>query len=201
MGEDDLHVLNLFAALAAAALEQRRAMSEAQAREAEARSLSSRLTNAQEEERSRIASLLHDAIGGQLTLIQKNTELLRTMFPAEEAAVPYLEANLDLLLRTHQQVRHLAMDLNSKALDELGLIPAARQHIDRLCASTGLPIVLHITGHARRLPAEIERIAFRALQETLNNTVRHADAAEVSAQAASGQQVVTLDRAGQRARL
>ncbi len=81
-------MLNLFAALAAAALEQRRAMSEAQAREAEARSLSSRLANAQEEERTRIASLLHDAIGGQLTLIQKNTELLRTMFPTEEAADP-----------------------------------------------------------------------------------------------------------------
>jgi PAS domain S-box-containing protein len=46
--EDDLHVLNLFAALAAAALEQRRAMSEVQAR-----SLSSHPANAQEEERSR----------------------------------------------------------------------------------------------------------------------------------------------------
>ncbi len=192
LSEDDLHVLNLFAALVAAALEQRRAMSEAQAREAEARSLSSRLTNAQEEERSRIASLLHDAIGGQLTLIQKNTELLHSMFSAEEAAVPYLEANLDLLLSTHQQVRNLAMDLNSKALAELGLIPAARQHIDRLRASTGLPIVLHVTGHARRLPAEIERVAFRALQETLNNAVRHAGAAEVSAQLHLGNKSLRL---------
>ncbi len=190
--EDDLHVLNLFGALAAAALEQCRAMSEAQAREAEARSLSSRLANAQEEERTRIASLLHDAIGGQLTLIQKNTELLHTMLVVEEAATPYLDANLNLLQDTHQQVRHLAMDLNSKALSELGLIPAARQHADRLCASTGLPISLHITGHARRLPPEIERIAFRALQETLNNALRHADATEISAQLHLGHKSLRL---------
>lgn len=190
--EDDLHVLNLFAALAAAALEQRRAMSEAQAREAEARSLSSRLASAQEEERARIAGLLHDSIGGQLTVIQKNTELLRTMLNAEEAATPYLETNLELLGRTHQQVRHLATDLNSKVLSELGLAPAARQHIDRLRASTGLPISLHITGHVRRLSVEIERIAFRALQETLNNALRHANATEISAQLHLGHKSLRL---------
>jgi PAS domain S-box-containing protein len=190
--EDDLHVLNLFGALAAAALEQHRAMSEAQAREAEARSLSSRLANAQEEERTRIASLLHDAIGGQLIVIQKNTELLRALLPAEEAADPYLAANLELLQHTHQQVRHLAMDLNSKTLSELGLIPAARQHVDRLCASTGLPISLHFTGHARRLPLDIERLAFRALQETLNNALRHADATEISAQLHLGHKSLRL---------
>ena len=190
--DDDLHVLNLFGALAAAALEQRRAMSEAQAREAEARSLSSRLANAQEEERARIASLLHDAIGGQLTVIQKNTELLRALLPTEEAADPYLEANLELLQHTHQQVRHLAMDLNSKTLSELGLIPAARQHVDRLCASTGLPISLHFTGRVRRLPLEIERLVFRALQETLNNALRHAAATEISAQLHLGDKSLRL---------
>jgi PAS domain S-box-containing protein len=190
--DDDLHVLNLFGALAAAALEQRRAMAEVQAREAEARSLSSRLATAQEEERARLASLLHDAIGGQLTVIQKNTELLRAMQLSEEAADPYLEANLELLQHTHQQVRHLAMDLNSKTLSELGLIPAARQHVDRLCASTGLPISLHITGQARRLPLDLERLTFRALQETLNNALRHADATEVSAQLHLGNKFLRL---------
>ncbi len=97
-----------------------------------------------------------------------------------------------MLQHTHQQVRHLAMDLNSKALSELGLIPAARQHVDRLCASTGLPISLHITGHVRRLPAEIERLAFRALQETLNNALRHADATEISAQLHLGHKSLRL---------
>ena len=190
--EDDLHVLNLFGTLAAAAIEQRRTMAEAQAREAEAHSLSNRLANAQEEERARIATLLHDAIGGQLTIIQRNTELLRALLPEADAADPYLTANLEMLQHTHQQVRHLAMDLNSKTLSELGLIPAARQHVDRLCASTGLPISLHLTGHARRLPLDIERLAFRTLQETLNNALRHAGATEISAQLHLGNKSLRL---------
>jgi len=118
-----VNTLDLFAALAAAALEQRRAMAEAQAREAEARGLSSRLTTAQEEERTRIASLLHDSIGGQLTVIQKNSEALRDLLPKDEQAAAYLASNLELLQQTHQQVRHLATDLNAKALTDLGLAP------------------------------------------------------------------------------
>ncbi|GEM_PF-492237 len=180
--QEDLHTLDLFAALAAAALEQRRAMAEAQAREAEARSLSNRLTTAQEEEQAHIASLLHDSIGGQLTVIQKNSEALRNLLSDDEPAAAYLETNLELLQQTHQQVRHLAMDLNAKALADFGLAPAARQYIDRLCASTGLSIKLHITGQVRRLPAEVERIAFRGLQEALTNTLRHAHATEIAAQ-------------------
>jgi two-component system response regulator NreC len=190
--QEDLHTLDLFAALAAAALEQRRAMAEAQAREAEARSLSTRLTTAQEEERARIASLLHDSIGGQLTVIQKNSEALRDLLLEDEQAAAYLASNLELLQQTHQQVRHLAMDLNARALADFGLAPAARQYIDRLCASTGLSIKLHITGQVRRLPAEVERIAFRGLQEALTNTLRHAHATEIAAQLHLGHRTLRL---------
>jgi PAS domain S-box-containing protein len=190
--QEDLHTLDLFATLAAAALEQRRAMAEAQAREAEARSLSNRLTTAQEEERARIAGLLHDSIGSQLTIIQKNSEALRDLLPTEAQAAAYLKANLELLQQTHQYVRHLAMDLNAKALADFGLAPAARQYVDRLCASTGLSIKLHITGQVRRLPAEVERIAFRGLQEALTNTLRHAHATEIAAQLHLGHRTLRL---------
>ena len=75
--DDDLHTLNSFAALAAAAIEQRRAVIEAQQREAEAHTLTNRLANAQEEERSRLALQLHDTIGYQLVTIQKTPKRFR----------------------------------------------------------------------------------------------------------------------------
>ena len=193
--QEEVNTLDLFAALAAAALEQRRAMAEAQAREAEARSLSSRLTTAQEEERTRIAGLLHDSIGGQLTVIQKNSEALHHLLSEDEQAAAYLTSNLELLRQTHDQVRHLAMDLNAKALVDFGLAPAARQYVDRLCASTGLPIKLHITGQVRRLPTEVEHLAFRGLQEALTNALRHAQATEIAAQLHLGTARLALDRA------
>ena len=190
--QEEVNTLDLFAALAAAALEQRRAMAEAQAREAEARSLSSRLTTAQEEERARIAGLLHDSIGGQLTVIQKNSEALHHLLSEDEQAAAYLTSNLELLRQTHDQVRHLAMDLNAKALVDFGLAPAARQYVDRLCASTGLAIKLHITGQVRRLPTEVEHLAFRGLQEALTNALRHAQASEIAAQLHLGPRALRL---------
>jgi DNA-binding NarL/FixJ family response regulator len=157
-------------------------LNEAQVRETEARLLSSRLAGAQEEERSRIAAFLHDAVGGQLVLLQKNTEQLQTSFASSEATLQLLASNLNLLNQAHQQVRSLASDLDSKVLIDLGLAPAIRQHVERLCASTRLPIQLHVTGHVRRLSAEIERVAFRSLQEALANVLRHAQATDISAQ-------------------
>jgi two-component system, NarL family, response regulator NreC len=61
-----------------------------------------------------------------------------------------------------------------------------------LCASTGLAIKLHITGQVRRLPAEVERIAFRGLQEALTNTLRHAHATEIAAQLHLGHRTLRL---------
>ena len=55
-----------------------------------------------------------------------------------------------------------------------------------------MPISLHITGRARRLPPEVERLAFRALQETLNNALRHAQATEIAAQLHLGSKTLRL---------
>ena len=190
--EDDLHTLTLFATLAAAAIEQGRSLNEAQVRETEARLLSARLASAQEDERSRIAAFLHDAVGSQLVLLQKNTEQLQDSFATSEAMMQLLSNNLNLLQQAHQQVRSLASDLDSKVLIDLGLAPAIRQHVERLCASTRLPIQLHITGHVRRLPAEIERVVFRSVQEGLANVLRHAQATEISAQLHMGGRTLRL---------
>jgi two-component system response regulator NreC len=84
------------------------------------------------------------------------------------------------------------MDLNAKALVDFGLAPAARQYVDRLCASTGLAIKLHITGQVRRLPTEVEHLAFRGLQEALTNALRHAQASEIAAQLHLGPRALRL---------
>lgn len=179
--ERDVRTLSLFATLAAIAVEQRRAAADAEARETEARLLSARLSNAQEQERARIAGLLHDTLGTHLVTLQRNTEMIRSSL-GSEAAPQYLAANLDLLQRAHALVRDLAADLDSRVLVDLGLVPAVRQYIDRLRATTGLKIDLHVTGSIRRLSHDMERIAFRGLQEALTNALRHAQASEIVAQ-------------------
>ena len=187
----DVRTLSLFSTLAAIAVEQRRSAAEVEASETEARQLSARLSNAQEQERARIASLLHDTVGTYLVTLQKNTEMMEQAL-GSDAAPRYLAANLELLQRAHTLVRDLAADLDSRVLADLGLAPTVRQYIDRLHNSTGLKIDLHITGSVRRLSPEIERTAFRGLQEALTNALRHARASEIVAQLHLGSNALRL---------
>ena len=180
LGEDDVHLLNSFAALVAAALEQRRAVAEMQARETEAHTLTARLAHIREEERARIAAQLHASIGHRLSALEQGIERIQAHGVSDEWLSHRLTSSLALLKETQQMVDSLALDLDSKQLDDLGLDLAARQVVERLC-EVDCPISLRVSGHIRRLDPEIERIAYRTLQEALTNAVRRAQATRIMA--------------------
>jgi signal transduction histidine kinase len=48
------------------------------------------------------------------------------------------------------------------------------KHIAALRSREGLDVALHVEGAERRLPVPLEEAAFRILQESLNNVVKHA---------------------------
>ncbi len=179
---EDIHILELFAALAAAAVEQRRALSTLQAREIEANILNTWLANTQEEERTRIAEQLHDTISARLVTLQKSTEIiLNTLWPDDPLAGQLSDAQR-MLQETHQQARSLALELNAKVLDDQGINPAARQYVAHLSATTGIDIHLHVIGHVRRLSTEIEHMAYHGLQEVIANALHHADVTHIAVQ-------------------
>jgi two-component system sensor histidine kinase UhpB len=51
--------------------------------------------------------------------------------------------------------------------------------VDRVVKPAGIDVDLHIVEMTGRLPAEIETVAFRILQEAVTNTLRHARATRV----------------------
>jgi len=177
---DDLHMLTLFSALVAAALEQRRAVVEIQAREAEARALTAQLARAQEEERARIAAQLQDLIGHRIVALQENADKVRASLPPDDPLAGTVAESAALLNETRQLVSSLAMDLDLKVLDALGLGQAMRQYIERVYASSTCPVSLRISGREHRLPTEIEQVVFRSLQEILSNVLRYAQATKIS---------------------
>src|SRR4029453_9669277 len=70
-------------------------------------------------------------------------------------------------------------DLRPAALDELGLLGALSQQVDRF-ARQGLSITLDAPPARRVLPAAVEVATYRICTEALNNVVRHAHAQHVS---------------------
>jgi signal transduction histidine kinase len=87
------------------------------------------------------------------------------------------------------RTRQLSVDLSPPLLDEVGLAPAIRAHLERTATPQDLRIDLVTSGLDERLPAQVETAAFRVVQESLTNAVRHAAArrVEISVRRDSGQ--------------
>lgn len=126
--------------------------------------LSAKLLTAQEEERRRIARKIHDEVG----------QVLAAARWALAAGDPK-EAE-KLLGQGIEALRDLARELRPPLLDEAGLAPALRKLLGNL-AATGITVQAEI--EEKRYPELVETVAFRVVQEALENVRRHAQARRV----------------------
>src|SRR6266545_5735824 len=135
-----------------------------------------RLITAREEERRRLRRDLHDGLGPQLA------SLTLTLAAARELLRHDVDA-ADMLLRElaiHTQaaiadIRRVVYDLRPPALDDLGLVLALREQAAHY-SHAGFQITIDAPNHLPALPAAVEVAAYRIVQETLTNVVRHAQA-------------------------
>jgi len=133
-----------------------------------------RLELAKEEQRSLLARELHDEMGQTLTVLKLHMQLL---FRGSGAATPKQQAELlELVDRLISHVRKISLDLRPTMLDELGLEPALAAFVDSHVRRDGVQMTLEVEGFTERLSPEIEHACFRLVQESVTNTLRHANA-------------------------
>lgn len=155
---------------------------EATLAEERARALRERIvqvTLAQEEERRRISRELHDGLGPSLAAIGNRLWASQYLVRTNPEKV---ETELDEIaksLKGHiQEIRELIYDLRPIALDQLGLVQALRQQVERLGTETGIRASLTAPDKVSLDPlAEIT--VFRVVQECLLNVQKHSSASEV----------------------
>lgn len=158
------------------------ALDNAHQREIEARDLARQLAGARDDERNCVAERLHSTIGHLLLTLQRTIRATHAPLQADPARDAQIRASLEVLDEIGEQVRALVIDLDSSVLEQSGIAAAGRRYVERMAASAHQTICFHTTGRVRRMPIEIERVLFRGLKETLTNALRHARAAEISAQ-------------------
>ncbi len=137
------------------------------------------VTAAQEEERKRMARELHDGLGPALASLNIRLRTVRKLL--ERDAHPVAGEIEELAEQTQaciRDIRRLIHDLRPVALDELGLVPALREHLARCEREHGL-IIEFEADEGERLPASVETALFRIVQESVNNVLRHAQAQHV----------------------
>jgi len=179
--EADLSLLQAMANQAAVAIENARLFAAITDSREQLRALSAQIVQAQEEERRRLARELHDEIGQALTAIALDLGLMTQLLPQPNEAVRRaIEDAQTLSQNALEEVRRMSVELRPSMLDDLGLVPALRWYIDRHAERTGMRSRFEEIGLDERLPAEIETVCYRAVQEALTNIARHASARNVS---------------------
>jgi signal transduction histidine kinase len=172
---DRLAISTAFADHAALAIHNARQHDELVRREAERTALLRQVLTAQEVERKRVSLDLHDGPLQSLGVGLIHADTFRKR--AENAGIA--SEHIDLLRRDFasvvDEVRGLIADLRPEVLDSYGLLPALEAHTRRIKETTGLEIEITCTLEAR-LPAYLEVLIYRLVQEALTNVRKHARA-------------------------
>lgn len=142
------------------------------------------ISQAQEDERRRIARELHDETIQTLIAVSRRLEAMAatvSTLPVETAdpALQQLGRLQELLGDATRGVRRFVQDLRPPALDHLGLVAALEGTTADLVEKDGLEASLHVQGETRRLAPEEELVLFRIAQEALSNVRRHSGASRV----------------------
>jgi len=158
------------------------------------RDLSSRLLQAQDEERRHIARELHDSAGQILTALSMSLALASQHAPQESAALAkHLEESDELAQQLSQEIRTMSYLLHPPLLDETGLSEALRWYIQGLSERSGLEIALDVPADFARLSREMELVMFRLVQESLTNIHRHSGSKSAAIRLARNGDSVSLE--------
>jgi len=129
----------------------------------------------QEEERGRVSRELHDGVGQSLTALKMQLAIMESEARDRGDDVgSRLHELCDVADSALQDVRQLSHLLRPQMLDELGLVPTVRWLVRTLRARTGLDVELEHEGLDERIDPELETLAYRMVQEALNNAAKHA---------------------------
>jgi PAS domain S-box-containing protein len=132
------------------------------------------------EERRRIAREIHDGLAQDLAGLRFRVGLWHRLIDDDPGQMHAELERLDKSLSKNiREVRRSIFALRPVALDKLGFYPALRQFIREFGEQNQLHIDLRVEGPTERLPAFLELVVFRIIQESLNNVGKHSSASMV----------------------
>lgn len=184
-GDEDVAFLEHVASLVAAALDHAALLGELAAKEAELQGMIERSVQAQEEERRRVATEIHDGVTQHLISIWYRMNACENLIGLDPGgARQELAAAKELIDAALDEARNAIYDLRPSMLDDLGLAPALQALASRVLAEDQQTHV--VVGELGSVPAHLETALYRIAQEAFNNIRKHAGPCRVD---------LTLDRA------
>ena len=150
------------------------------------------------DERAQIARELHDIIAHSVSVMVIQAAAARRMAQVDravsrEALGSVVTSGREALDEMHRLVG--VLDRDSRPVSGVG--PAdGLSHLPVLAArarTSGLPVDVRISGDPRPLPAALDLVAFRVIQEAITNTIKHAGPARATVQVTFASDAIELE--------
>ncbi len=134
------------------------------------------IIEAEERERKRIASDLHDGVGQLMTAAWLNMQAIneKTKNTDKETA-ELLDKAMHLVDESCKEVRAVSHNMMPNALLKKGLVNAVKEFLQQINIKS-TKINLQTEGLNNPLPNHVETVLYRVIQESVNNVIKHAQA-------------------------
>ena len=160
----------------------------------EMHALTAKLMRAQDDERRRIAQMLHETTAQDLAALKMHlARLTRTEAGLTEDDRAALAESIELAERSMMAVRTLSYLLHPPFLDESGLLSAVRWYVTGFSDRSGIKVDVDLPTGFERLPQDVETALFRVLQEALINIHYHAHSPSAAIRLRVDGRELTLD--------
>jgi PAS domain S-box-containing protein len=151
-------------------------------------------TLAEERERRRIATNLHDRIGQSLALAQMKVTSARAAATGELLVT--LDEAVGLIEQSIADTRSVIFDLSPTILYDLGLPAALTWLAEQLEQQHGLRVELDFDADEGPIPGlldEISAVLFRSVRELLMNVIKHARTASAKVSLRRGEDEIRVE--------
>lgn len=135
------------------------------------------IVEGQEEERKRIAKELHDGLGVLLSSAKMHFTTLKVKIPENKKL--FDKAN-KLLEQANSDVRRISHNMMPGLLTKYGLFDALEDLFEQVDETEGISAKVNFQGDRSRMNENTEIMLYRIVQEMVNNTLKHANANEIS---------------------
>lgn len=177
----DLELLSILAGQAATAIENARLFGSIKTQQLRLEELLTQLTNAQENERRKLSSEIHDSVAQLMISASYSAQTCAVLLSKSrlDEARDEAERFISVIEQSIREVRRIMADLYPPALSEIGLEQTLRHYVEGFQKETGSACHFQTEGLPGRLSSSLEIGIYRIVQEAISNVRKHACATEL----------------------
>lgn len=180
--ESDLKLLSILAGQAAIVIENTILFDNVNESKNNADMLLKKCLTAQEEERKRISSELHDGLAQWIISASYAMQSGDKLIANSDYTNGRIEIKraYNIITDCVKELRRVIRDLHPQVLADLGLVEAIQQYLYNYFRQNGIVVDFQTSGDAKHMSTTQEITLYRVILEALNNVRKHSQASQVN---------------------